>query len=180
MYFYESIFVGYVDMGMHGGGMFGWQVLVCPSEVDGFPVPFDTLCNDLAQMSPTRLGDPSAVAEAFTKVGLDRHETHLLMSGPFLEDALNADVVPAVATLPPKAQSLTMLIKMSTESMLVTLHGRPAVILMGEEIGLVAIRPLSAVGGALWNRSQRSAAVFSQTAGEVLLEAVRLRLGIQA
>ena len=194
--FYETTFFDSFDLPRHDGrAVVGWQVLASPPSINGQHIPYKKLLRDLGKSRPVEgyglplalqfVGDPTSPwasqpfdvppappAKGEPQPALVRRvgeHVEVLMGQPFF----------AAETSPLRARSLAELCALATTSVVVSIGDLPAIVLVGEAVGLIVIRPLAAVGGALWEGARGEVVDFGADTAASLLDALRRRLGIR-
>jgi hypothetical protein len=172
--------------------LLGWQVLSSPPEINGEPIPYRELLDDLEMVKELNhlgeldgledalalLGDPTSIwGTPMTSSGLWTTSPPKLPSG-YMDSLMEAPFV-AAETSPLGARSIAELAGMASTTVVVVLNGMPAIILIGEALGLIVIRGLSAVSGALWDGARDEVQEFGGDVAASLLDRVRSRLGIR-
>jgi hypothetical protein len=144
---------------LRSSGIAGWQVLASPPEVNGERIAYETLLDDLGVgvgvgqvggfMSALAIvGDPTVDYGATVSLSPSGNARSRLSLAEV--DRLANQTIFAAETSPLQARTLLDLGAVAATSVVVSIGELPAIVLVGEAIGLVVIRGLAAVGGALW------------------------------
>jgi hypothetical protein len=171
-------------------GAFGIQVLTSPPLAEGARVPYELLfeedealltSNEVEQVFLwlEQAADPGSAWNQRMNVA-DTIEFSLRdeVAWPFAYTLVREPLVP-VETSPLNKRSIADILALSGGAFVVLIQDLPAIVLVGEAVGLVVIRGLSAVTGALWEGARPEFVSLGRDAASMALEAVRRRLGIQ-
>jgi hypothetical protein len=182
--FYETTFLDSPE----AQRLLGWEVLASPSEINGEPIVYEELLRDLGES--VSVGDVGGLGAALALVGdptsewnAGRRKKVISPSVPpelpagYLE-ALIASPFFAAETSPLGQKSIGALDALASSTVIVMIGGRPALVFVGARLGLVVIRGLNAVGGAIWDGARPEIVELSGDTTAVLLAALRRRLGI--
>jgi hypothetical protein len=186
--FYEtSVVEAPYEATTHAGTIYGVQVLSAPPKVDGKQVPYERLLEDIDVL--LTVDSPAeeqlrwaviAIADPQAEWSFETLEAQIGTTVPEgLDTWLVHEPLIALESSPLTKRSVFELAALSTTTMLVLVAGLPAVVLWGPTIGIVFIRGLAAVGGALWEGGRPEVVEFGGDATSTLLDALRRRLGIQ-
>jgi hypothetical protein len=184
--FYETVFYDTPQPGR----VLGWQLLASPPDINQQAISYTDLVDDLGEITPIEalgglevvfalIGDPS---QEWSRVGTRPLRA---MGGPtniqpgYARELLAAPVF-AAETSPLGAASVSKLASLATTTGVAVVDGHAALVFVGARLGLVVIRGLGAVGGAVWDGSRPEIVAFSGDVTASLLMALRRRLGITA
>jgi hypothetical protein len=186
----------------------GLQVLNAPEHLDGDRVEYDELLNELPLVAFLGgIGEASAMwhytAEGKVAV-VPLHTALSLVADPTARWSINIGaleapgvssfvvgaVTPIDETLmtsplfatelsPISKRALGELVVLATQGGFVLIAGLPAIVLVGTGAGIVILRSLRAVSGAVWEGARPEVVEFGGDAASTLLNALRRRLGIE-
>jgi hypothetical protein len=166
------------------------QVLTSPSQSAryGRTHPYEALLEDFDQVRPLErhellnavavVAEPNAAwREAFQVPNLSRVPSTRAASA-CADDLLSEPLVPA-ETSPLDKRTLMDLAALAGGVFFAATGTIPVVVFVGGTIGLVVVRGLQAVGGALWEGARPSVVALGRDAGEEVVDAIRRRLSLR-
>lgn len=182
--FYETTFLDSPE----AHRLLGWEVLASPPEINGERIVYDELLRDLgASVSVDEIG---GLGTTLALIGDPKSEWNtgrrkkIIRAGipPELPvgylDTLIASSFFAAETSPLAQKSIGALDALASSAVIVIIGGRPALVFIGVRVGLVVIRGLNAVGGAIWDGARPEIVELSGDTTALLLTALRKRFGI--
>lgn len=184
--FYETVFYDTPQPGC----VLGWQLLASPPEINQQVISYTDLVGDLGEITSLEalggletvfalVGDPTQEWNAVGAVSLRATGSSPIIQPDYARELLAAPVF-AAETSPLGAASVSRLASLATTTGVAIIDGHAALIFVGARLGLVVIRGLGAVGGAVWDGSRPEIVAFSGDVTASLLMALRRRLGISA
>jgi hypothetical protein len=183
--FYETVFY---DSSI-GVGLMGWQLLASPPEINGKSIPYEDLLAELGAITTVDelggldaafalVGDPTRQGSWVQSRATTRSAGLRKASRAQMEALLTAPVF-AAETSPLGATSVSKLASLATTAGVAVINEHAALIFVGTRLGLVVIRGLDAVSGAVWDGARPEIVEFSGDVTASLLLALRHRLGVR-
>jgi hypothetical protein len=141
-------------------------------------VPLET--DEQLRAAMAVLATPSMLGSAVT-LGIQQRGEGLATLDPQAVDlasrALEAPLIPVEAS-PLRARTLVEISSLASTGGLYLFHEAPLIAFVGTVFGLVALRPLRTVSGALWAGARPELEEFGGDAAAVFLNFLRGRLGV--
>ncbi len=182
--FYETTFYD------HGQMFIGWQLLASPANIADTQIDYAPLLDGLEGrlidkedrrvlfLTLALIGDPTTKwgREALSSTSLDSVISELPLG--YIEKVLDAPYF-AAETSPLKARSILQIVGLAESIHLVMIGHDPKLVLMGDGLGVVVIRSLTAVGGPIWDGAREELKEFGRDIAAEQLDLIRRRLGIK-
>lgn len=182
--FYETTFYD------KGKAFIGWQALASPALIGGIRPDYSQLLDNLENVEIDRedrqllytlfglIGDPTSYMSQGEATTINVSNLVAEMPLDYIEDLLAAPYFAAELS-PLKARTIVELIGTAESIHLVLIGHHPAIVLTGDALGLLVVRSLTVVGGAMWEGAREEIKELGRDIAAQHLDAIRGRLGIR-
>ena len=171
--------------------LIGWQLLASPAVINNTPIDYKQIIADISDSQTIPKDNESKIYAALAIIGdpigywsqdgvtsLSLSNIAPEVSPGYLDSILKAPYF-AVETSPVHTRTILELLGLAESTHLVIINNHPALVLLGDGIGLIVIRTLTAVGGAMWKGASRSLEELGEDIATTQLDIIRDHLGIK-